>query len=363
MIFDPNVFGGPPFDLGTQSLGVDVSKWDTSFTIPTVATITNVSHTVSPISTLMGEEGGVEWEITLAKKPSTNTVSVPFQSSNLVFFYQPPLTQEFNQADCEIWTENYVKLKRGGQVWRPENVVGSYAVYHSSKRNNEYKTGKAFHIYRPQLKDALQNTAWATMNIAGNVLTITLPQTFLDAATYPVTVDPTFGKATIGANQWTYGGNEAMWACRFTMPEAGDITLITAYVRAYAGTQGSKTVIYADSSGNPAGRLALSNDVTLDATFAWKNYTVSYSGVNTDYHLTFACNDGGQIMYDTGGGTNQESHRIIPDYTNPPNPFGTPGGQNPYIISIYATYTVAGGLSIPVAMHHYNQMRRTRISD
>src|SRR3990170_7564956 len=132
-----------------------ISKWDASLTIPDLAIPKATIRTFALLLTAAHPEGGQEYEITLTSKPARNYITIPFTATNLRAFYQPPLTEEFAQADCEIWTETHVKTKDGRECWRPENVVGSYAVYHISKRDGQYKTGKLFHIYRPQLTDAV----------------------------------------------------------------------------------------------------------------------------------------------------------------------------------------------------------------
>ena len=64
-----------------------------------------------------GLEGdSFEVEIILNEPPATNVISMTLQSKGLDFFYQPPLTLE--------------EIKRGAS--RPDNVVGSYAVYHKT---------------------------------------------------------------------------------------------------------------------------------------------------------------------------------------------------------------------------------------
>jgi len=49
-------------------------------------------------------------------------ISLPFDSKGLKFYYQGPLTEE--------------EIAQG--IVRPEEVVGSYAVYHESKKDREY---------------------------------------------------------------------------------------------------------------------------------------------------------------------------------------------------------------------------------
>ena len=100
------------------------------------------------------EDGGFEFDVVLNSKPESNVLTWTIQHKELDFFYQPALTEE--------------EIAEG--AFRPENVVGSYAVYHKTQKNNkvggkEYRTGKAFHIYRPYAEDAEGTRAWCDLNI------------------------------------------------------------------------------------------------------------------------------------------------------------------------------------------------------
>jgi hypothetical protein len=124
------------------------------------------------------DDENYEFEVELASKPVTNKFDFVIEGvHNLDFFYQPELTQE--------------EIDEGAE--RPENVVGSYAVYHKTKANHRvgstnYATGKAFHWYRPLVEDADGNTTWGELswNEQTSTMTTTIPQEFLDNAKYPV---------------------------------------------------------------------------------------------------------------------------------------------------------------------------------
>src|SRR3990167_6265919 len=139
-----------------------------------------------------GEDGGFEFEWILPSKSSSNVLTATIQTKGLNFFYQPQLTQE--------------EINEGSS--RPENVVGSYAVYHKTKggmndiAGMEYKAGKAFHIYRQKVTDANGVETWGELNIdeQNGLLTVTIDQTWLDNAVYPVIVDPTFGYTSLGGS-------------------------------------------------------------------------------------------------------------------------------------------------------------------
>ena len=82
------------------------------------------------------EDGEFEIEIYLPEVPAANVFEFQIEDAeDLDFFYQPDFTPE--------------ELAEG--AFRPENVVGSYAVNHKTKAKHRvgdtnYATGKAFHI-------------------------------------------------------------------------------------------------------------------------------------------------------------------------------------------------------------------------
>jgi hypothetical protein len=147
----------------------------------------------------IGEDGGLEIEIHLKEKPKSNRFDFTIQTKGLDFFYQPALTPE--------------EIEQGAS--RPDNVVGSYAVYHKTGRNNvvggkEYKTGKFCHIYRPHVTDADSNETWGELEIdeEAGILTVVVPQKFLATASYPVIVDPTFGYTSVGETSLALSGGD-----------------------------------------------------------------------------------------------------------------------------------------------------------
>lgn len=130
-----------------------------------------------PIGELGKEGSSYEFRVILKEKPTSNILEFTTETKGLRFTYQPELTQ---------------KQISSGYI-RPDNVIGSYAVYHATKKNHaigqtNYKTGKAFHIYRPKSRDFIGNSVWCELNIDidNKLLTVTIPQDFLDNATYPI---------------------------------------------------------------------------------------------------------------------------------------------------------------------------------
>lgn len=93
-----------------------------------------------------------EIELILNERPATNVFEFDIDTEGLNFYYQSELSTE--------------EVDKGG--YRPENIVGSYAVYYAEKEGvvksvdeaNRYKTGKAFHIYRPVITDSKGERVW-----------------------------------------------------------------------------------------------------------------------------------------------------------------------------------------------------------
>ncbi|RLI20131.1 hypothetical protein DRO54_06985, partial [Candidatus Bathyarchaeota archaeon] len=204
--------------------------------------------------------GGLEFEAILKEKPRTNIFNIPIETRNLKFYYQPPLTKEFNPEDCEVYTETYIKTRNGEECFRPPEVVGSYAVYHAtrtsmhrSKEDGEkYKTGKAFHIYRPKAIDSAGNQVWCDLKIdeGKGVLSIVIPRDFLDKAVYPVTIDPTFGYTSVGGSI-TGSTLDAIVGSWFSCPESGTAESITFYLPEGANDDGPRKLgIYRKSDNS-----------------------------------------------------------------------------------------------------------------
>lgn len=166
--------------------------------------------------------GGFEFEIVLKKKPKTNKIVLDIETQGLKFSPQP--------------------YQRREGVICPENVKGSISAYHTTKTNmhrtkadaEKYKCGKALHIYRPKITDAVGKWVWGdlTLDEQSNTLTITINQTWLDDAIYPVNIDPNFGYEDKGASSyetWEFCGTRA------TAPATGTVTSISMYLKVKSG--------------------------------------------------------------------------------------------------------------------------------
>jgi len=185
--------------LKADSSFLDIKAWNTECEFK----INGINQT--PIQIYKREDGNLEWEIIFESKPVRNYIEYPIQTKGLIFAYQDTL------RDTDTMS------------FRPDSVIGSYAVYHASRKNNLtrldgsqeiYNTGKAFHIYRPKVRDSGGDTIWCSLFIdtVNSIMRITVPQKFLSTAVYPVIIDPTLGYSTKGASS-TYNPANYSRAC------------------------------------------------------------------------------------------------------------------------------------------------------
>lgn len=300
----------------------------------------------------------MEFEVEYATEPASNVVTWTIETSGLDFFRQPPLTDEIHVGDVlfgfKIATVTATEARDAAGTLvtgRPDNIVGSYAVYHSTKRDNivggkEYGPGKAFHLYRPEAIDANGARTWCDLAIdaKAGTLTITVPQPFLDTATYPVIVDPTFGYTTAGASVQTL--TSLITWCLFTTPAgSGAISKITSSMSISSGTAPVSAAVYSSSASLPNTKLAEdSGSVTISGgTQTWYDNLLTYtfnSATNSTLWLAHWDNSLLVSEYFDSGAANQEQYQAGNTFRTWPSPAGAPTGNLSRKVSIYATYTV-----------------------
>ncbi|AEF81454.1 hypothetical protein [Leadbettera azotonutricia] len=182
-----------------------------------------------------------EYDCILNKEPESNTVCLIMDGAeNYDFFRQPDFV-------------------------RDPFLKGSYAVYKKETLIGE-GTGKLGHIHRPKIIDNRGRWVWGDLSIAGDRLCITIPETWLAEAAYPVIVDPVIGTNTIGSQYlWDNDPPEpmiplmneiAMPVNRFLVNETINGTC-TAKFYVYSSEEpesGGYPVLYSDNSNKPLTR-------------------------------------------------------------------------------------------------------------
>jgi hypothetical protein len=147
-----------------------------------------------------------------------------------------------------------------------------------------------------------------------------------------------FGKTTVGSSSDSTGGSNYVVSCKYTMPESGSITTITAYIQSHDGTaHNGKAALYADNAGVPGAKLVESSEVSI-SSLGWYTFTVSYTNTqgSSNFWLAITVQNGWRYRYNAGS-SNQEAYRAYA-YPNFPNPY-SPQGYHAFAMSIYANYT------------------------
>ena len=305
-------------------------------------------------------EGGYKMVWFLKEKPLTNKVEFTIQSKSLDFFYQPFLTQEYQNGYSEefqkeiVVSETQVKDLEGNVlVERPENVVGSYAVYHQTKggmndiNGKEYKTGKAFHIYRPHIIDASGAETWGILHIENGIYSVEIPQNFLDKAVYPIKSNDTFGYTTKGGTERADGDSWFMGTKVAASGQSGTLNSITTFLK-YNRSAGIIYGLYQSDGTKPTSKVGDTETWTITSGYNnWKtlnaNGTPSLSNAETwlvilqstyIYKYCDSASGYGALVYST----NPFSYPTLRD------PSGiTTIDNNTFRYSIYATYTPDAG--------------------
>lgn len=308
-------------------------------------------------------DGGFKVDVLLNERPDTNRFCYSIEGAeDYDFFYQAALTDE--------------AIKEGAE--RPDNVVGSYAVYHKTLKDNNYKTGKVMHIYRPEvweLNNEKDTREWAELSYDEREgLCVTARQGFLDNATYPVRIDPTFGYTSAGAstavmaetfeNDYQYFQR---WGIDYSPKSAGngDLLSVNAYMKIDTASSSDeqwavKAVINEVNSvgTNSHGQIGLSTESIMLGDNVKRNVQFSITG-NVSYGRNYVI----QVIPDLTSEVHQFYEKMDLYFDDTIESFnqyyeyydGTPytGGQysspeNPWLassfsdqaqFSIYATYS------------------------
>lgn len=344
---------------GTEVLRISILDWSplTNELTPSGVKLTYPEY----VCNIYDSDEAIEWDIILFSPLKINEFSFKVGSS-LKWFYQSPLTEEYAKENCVVWTETYIQTKSGEYVYRPENVTYSYAVY-GSNRDNQYGIGKLTHVYRPKVYDSSGNWTWGELDYFDGVLTVKVNQEWLKKARYPVTIDPSFGKTSIGGTTKSFYGDathQPLVACNFTSPADCDITTIWIYSRMGAGTinYSPSGVVWDDNAGNPNNNLNYTPQYSVSKDWGWNELNFS-TPVNVSNGVTYwigVCSGHTEgknfdVRYDAGS-SKIKNH----DYDNYP-PGATFGAitetVNNAVMSIYANYTVPGGASLAVHVSDY----------
>jgi hypothetical protein len=286
--------------------------------------------------------GYLEYDIGWASKPQVNRIDLPLLfPEGLTFHKQPTLKDEFEKYPNEHATFEEFLL----HTHRPDNVVGSYAVYWkdswSNTRGQDFRTGKFGHIYRPLVSDANGNTTWAELEVVDNILGITVDQTWLNTAQYPVIIDPTFGNFTTGDSNATHDNAYIYASAKGTGGAGTTVTIHVYYNNGNAG-QDVTVCLYTDSSG-PSSKVGTEDEEADIGTqsVAWKAFPYVETISAQDYWIgvQWSVAYDSDVRYDA-----TTAHRYLATHT-----YGTAwpatyvsGIDSDRRYTYYCTYTAGG---------------------
>jgi len=298
-------------------------------------------------------EGGMEFDVTLDKRPDRDRVSFDLDFHNAVFYRQPYMQERIGQEGVVTATDTEGYDGNGNVIIQcPENICGSIAVYHASPPVNiagdkVYKSGKIGHIYRPKIFDAEGNWAWGALSVSidfekGNNLYVDIPSDFLDKAVFPIVVDPTFGYTTAGATQTALLGFPICHVGAALIYTASGFQRIVKF-SAYAVGTSLDMAVYTVPSGTPVTRLAAGVSITLNGTPGWRDSAALSQNMtaSTIYGCAAGNFSSARMYLDTGTG-NQRSAETRSGALQTP---WSSAGFSTALYSMYATYENYGTLS------------------
>ena len=344
-------------------------------------------------------EGAYEFEVVLPRKPQSNVVTLAIKTKNLSFYYQPPLNQEQQGEDVASCTETQCVDTSGNiVVARPENTVGSYAVYHSTKQGDysklgghNYRSGKAFHIYRPKIVDAAGAWVWGRLAVddKAGTLSITVPQSFLNSAKYPVIVDPTFGYTAMGASGSIVALNSAgtYYSTRIGHPYVGNngsLESINVGLR-LANNNGNVVDVTAflnirDTITNNHTQVAAieRESLSLGNTSAWYSFVAAGEPLTSgNVYIMSAVGDGSDLAPSSFVAIPMDLVTTLPKYSEQKvgssgyleakeNPWAVSASTyNNYVLALYVTYTgtVNAAPTEPTSLLTEGQVNPVNITD
>lgn len=233
--------------------------------------------------------------------------------------------------------------KAGGK--RLEEVQGSYAVYHKTKRNHvrgetNYGTGKAFHIYRPKFVDANGKSAYAEIfRIKDGEYYVKAPDTFRDEATYPVRTNDTIGYTGVGESEYD---SWDVIGCNASASSSGDVDTIHFYMEENGWSGNIVQGFYTDSGGSPATHQAHTSSSAGSA--GWNAFSSSGTITSGNSYFILCQQDRGTTRFGEFEDEVEGIEQVFEEsetYNNWPD---SPSWQqySNYRVSIYITYTSAG---------------------
>lgn len=307
---------------------------------------TNISDSVKLVGGDRDEEwvrdGSVlRWKFSLKQLPVEFEYHFKVGGNWSDFIWREQLDDATKNNPTRYIENRAYQLSAAGELWDrwetnagghccPVSAHGSISVLHKTKRNNQYKNGKALSIMMPRLTDMAGAFTWAKkLTFADGKLTVTLPKTWLTdpARQFPVEINDTFGDSSTGSYWSNWNKNQARFygdnAAGFATGGVGTLDDVQAYMQGFGGDEDYTAALYLDNGGSsPHGSspLGASTPVTIGGSdsAAWIQFDSSGALADALYYFALwhgASHNQGQINHDWTGG-----HRFYDASTSMPDP-------------------------------------------
>jgi len=280
-------------------------------------------------------QGALEMEIVLPKRKVGFGGRIEFriEAPGLKFRIQQSL-----HPDHELWREDEFRHDT-----IPE-MVNSIAVKSSSLGwNATYGFGKAFQILRPRATDARGDWIWGSWEIQAGLLIMLFDQKWLDVATYPVVIGPTFGNTGSGSFSLGIAADYIFGSKADTNPTgAGTGNFMGAQILSgFDAGEHFKMHVYRTSD---AGKVTNANSDELTGPQSGgltANFSTAPSFTAQNY-LNLAWVDAAMTFMRDDGDANQLWYKSGQSYGDPWPATLTGGYQLAYDMCCYTDYTLSG---------------------
>lgn len=351
---------GVSTSINVNTKTLEVSKWNKEFMLGFNLPSSYKSYTINSDGVTLNYNvfysekikilpNGISYDFILNKNPGINTWTLHLQSNGLSFYYQPPLTGEYlagwsNEFNDYITvSETYVNGTNGVLIHRL-NPYG-YAIY-CDKVGGKYQTGKIMNIYRPIVIDASGHKIFGVLQYVNNPseFILSVDSSFLNTATYPVTIDPDFGFTSKGNTAYS-PGTDTLHGTEYTSPNTASMLGVSMSLFGYsASTNNAKMGMWVNSDGGAMVANAITPAVSMTTTDTIYTGTFAIQpsiAQNTAFMLATISNAGASTFYVWGDSSGGTSHRDTDnDYASPENFNWDINNSRKY--SIYCTYTTGG---------------------
>ena len=281
------------------------------------------------------EFGAVMSSIILDKIPINNKFEFELElPPDSKLEYQPELTADEKTGKNGL-----------GPSFRPEYIVGSYAIF-----SDGVKIG---HITRPFAVDDAGKWIWGEYSWVGKILTKIFPKAWLETAKYPVLIDLTVGYTTKGGTSGSSAQNYLYGFGPHIAASNGSLTSISVYLNNTSGgicnvTLGAYDNIYTGAANICYQLIGDSADSAVANAFDnWKTLSLDAAKdiiTRVKTNIAASWDTGAMLLYyDSIAGFNlwYVSRAHVAGTLADPFPSATAVATREY--SAYGTYTAAGG--------------------